>query len=194
MRYYVAYATRFSLYRRLIVANKERGARTKTVSQALHKKLTYSPWGGTSLLKITYGQLYNGKLAMRYGHAPTNECLLCHMPESCTHFPRECPDHEALRISRHNAACQLIHAAISKTAKGGGALYSAPDLVLIMPDTGTQPMTTRDSIESLSSTAEDTNLSPPAETPHDWFAPLATLEDVRRRRHTDVSQDPRYNH
>ena len=64
-----------------------------------------------------------------------------------------------------------------------------------MADTGTQPMTTRDFIKSLSPTSEDTNLSPTTETPpHDWFAPLPTSEDVRRKCHTDVSQDPRYNH
>jgi hypothetical protein len=61
-----------SLYRRLIVASKENGVGTTTMGQALHKKLTHSPWEGTSLLKILYGQLYNGNLAMRYGHAPTD--------------------------------------------------------------------------------------------------------------------------
>ena len=86
------------------------------------------------------------------------------MPDSCTHIAWECPDHKALRISRHNAACQLIHAAIRKTAKGGGALHSAPDLVLVMVDAGTQPMTTGDSIESLSPTSEDTILPPTTET------------------------------
>jgi hypothetical protein len=54
-----------SLYMRLIVANKEKGARTKTVGQALHKKLIHSSWEGTSLLKFIYGQLYNGKSAKR---------------------------------------------------------------------------------------------------------------------------------
>ena len=65
-----------SLYRRLIISNEEKGARTKTVGRALHKKLTHRPWEGTSLLKFIYGQLYNGKLAMRYGHALTDECPL----------------------------------------------------------------------------------------------------------------------
>ncbi len=32
----------FSLYKRLIIANKEKGARTKIVDRALHKKLTYN--------------------------------------------------------------------------------------------------------------------------------------------------------
>ena len=64
-----------------------------------------------------------------------------------------------------------------------------------MADTGTHAMITGDSIESLFPTAEDTNLSPTTETPpHDWFAPLSMSVDVRRMRHTDVSQYPRYNH
>jgi hypothetical protein len=135
-----------------------------------------------------YGQLYNGKLAMRYGHAPIDVGPLCHMPDSCTHIVGECPDHEALRISRHNAACQLVHAAIRKTAKGEGALHSAPNQILVMADTGVQPMTIGDSIESLSPTSEDTDPSPTTETiQHDWFAPLPTTEEIRRRRHTDVS-------
>ncbi len=105
---------------RIIIANTEKGALTKTAGHALHKKFTYSPWEGIFLHNFIYGQFYNGKLAKRYGHALTNECPLCHMPDSCTHIAGECPEHEALRLSRHDAACQLIHAAIRKTAKGGG--------------------------------------------------------------------------
>ncbi len=86
------------------------------------------------------------------------------MPDSCTHIVGECPDHEALRISRHNVACQLVHAAIRKTTKGGGALHSAPDLIVVMADTGVQFMTTRDSIKYLYSTSEDTDPFPTAET------------------------------
>ncbi len=43
-----------SLYRRLITAVKERGARAKIVGQALHKKLTNSPWEGNSILHFIY--------------------------------------------------------------------------------------------------------------------------------------------
>ena len=135
------------------------------MGHALRKKLTYSPWEGTSALKSIYGQLYNGILTKRYGHAPTCECSLYHLLDSCTHIAGEWPDHEALRISRHNVARQLVHAAIRKTAKGRRALHSAPDLVLVMAITGTQPMTTGDSVEPISSTAEDTDLSPPTEIP-----------------------------
>jgi len=56
-------------------------------------------------------------------------------------------------------------------------------------------MTTCESLESLSSTEEDTDpYSNPETPPHEWLAPLPTSEDIRRKRHTDVSQDPRYNH
>jgi hypothetical protein len=58
-------------------------------------------------------------------------------------------------------------------------------------------MTTRDSIESLSPTSEDINsylTQTPETTSHNWLAPLPTTEEIRRRRHIDVSQDPRYNH
>jgi ribonuclease HI len=182
-----------SIYRRLILSSKENGARTHTVGRALHKKLTYHSWEGTSLLKFVYGQLYNGKLAKRYGHAPTDECPLCHKPDSCTHIAGECQAHDALRISRHNAACQLIHAAIRKAAKGGGALHSAPDLTLVMADTGTQPTTTEADIKSLSLNPEERNLPREAEAcPQDWLAPLPTPNEISARRRTDVSQDPRY--
>ena len=117
------------------------------------------------------------------------------MPDSCTHIAGECPIHEALRISRHNVACQLVHAAIRKTAKGGGALHSVADLILVMADTSVQPMTTGDSIESLSPTSEDANPSPTTGTiSHDCFAPLPTTEETHGKRHTDVSLDHRYNH
>ncbi len=51
-----------------------------------------------------------------------------------------------------------------------------------MADTGNQLTTTRDSIETLSTTPEDTNPSPDIETPtHDWLAPPPTSEDVHHR-------------
>ena len=118
------------MYRRLIAANKELGARLHTAGHSIHKRLNSVPKEGITLLEFMYGQLYNGKLAKRYGQAPTDEGPICHK--------LECKDHEALRISRHNAACQLVHAAIHKTSKGGGALHTAPDLVLKPADTSIQ--------------------------------------------------------
>ena len=88
-----------------------------------------------------------------------------------------------------------MHAAIRKTVKGGGDLHSAPDLVLVMADAGSQPMNTGNDIESLSPTSEEANLSQSTETsPHDWLAPLPTSEETHHRRHEDVSQEPIYNH
>jgi hypothetical protein len=52
-----------SLYRRLILMAKARGARTAIVGTALHSRLHNSPSEGITILKFLYGQLYNGKLA-----------------------------------------------------------------------------------------------------------------------------------
>ncbi len=140
-----------SLYRRLLVAKKAKGGRLQTVGRAIFRKLNSQHREGISLLKFIYGQLYNGKLAQRYGHTPTDICPLCHKPDSCTHIAGECSKHDALRIGRHNAACQLIHAAICKTAKGGAALHAAQDLVLVATDTSTRSQTTATSLATLSS-------------------------------------------
>ena len=116
-----------SLYRHLILTNIEVGTNIHSVGKAIHCRLTASAWEGSTLIKIIYGQLYNGKLAKRYGHAPTDECL-SHKLDSCTHIAGECPYHKALTASCHNAACQLVHAAIRKSAKSGG------------PSTGRRPL------------------------------------------------------
>ena len=50
-----------SLYRYLILANKEKGARSTIVGNALQTRLTCNPKEGTTLLKFIYGKLYNGK-------------------------------------------------------------------------------------------------------------------------------------
>jgi hypothetical protein len=189
-----------SLYIRILVANKLKGARLQTVGRAIHKKLNSTPKEGTTLLKFIYGKLYNGKIAKRYGHAPTDECLLCHKHDSCTHIAGEYTDHEGLRIERHNAACQLIHAAIRKTSIGGGALHSAHDLVLISAGTGTLPQTTADNLAALSSQL-GSPISPhglehtPSETisHSNWLDPIPSPNTIRHTRHTDVSQDPRYS-
>ncbi len=99
------------------------------MGRSIHRRLTANPWEGTSLLKFVFGRIYNGKLARRYGHAPTDACPLCKKSDSCTHIAGKCSYHKALTISRHNATCQVLHAAIWKFAKGEGALHSAPDLV-----------------------------------------------------------------
>jgi hypothetical protein len=138
---------RISLYRRLILQAKATSARNAQTGISPHARLRTNPKEGTTLLKFVYGQLYNNKIAKRYGHAPTDDCPLCGRPDSCTHIIGECKYHKHLAISQHNAACQLVHAAIRDSAKGGGALYSAEDLRLVAADTnpGVKPqrITTR---------------------------------------------------
>ena len=100
------------------------GTNTRYMENAIYHRLTANAWEGTTfILKFLYGQLYNGKLAKRYGHTPTYECPLCHKPNSCTHIAGECPHPKALTISRHNSACHLVHTAIRNSAKGGGGLH-----------------------------------------------------------------------
>ena len=138
-----------SIYRRLIQQARTQGANTATTEASLHTRLRKNAKEGTNLLKFIHGQLYNGKLAERYGHAPTDECLLCHRPDSCTHIACECKAHKNLSISRHIAACQLIHVAIRNSAEGGGALYNAEDLCLVAADAGNQHQTTEEELDSL---------------------------------------------
>jgi hypothetical protein len=185
--------------KQLIVTNRDQGARLHNVEQYIKKRLNSVPKEGITLLKFMYGQLYNGKLAKRYGHAPTDECSLCHKSNSCTHIASECKDHEALRISRHNAACQLVHVAIRKTSKGGGALHTAPDLVLITAYTGIQSQIDNVSLNLLSSylgsqsSIEESDSQPKETTPRpDWLDPNPSPTRVQSTHHMVVSRDPRY--
>ncbi len=55
-------------------------------------------------------------------------------------------------------------------------------------------MTIGDVIETFSPSSKDTDQSPTSKIiPHDWFAPLPTTEEIRCKRHTDVSIYLRYN-
>jgi ribonuclease HI len=60
------------------------------------------------LFKFMWGQLYNGKLALRYGHADNDNCPLCGYPDSCTHIGSGCKKQSGLYINRHNAAVRCI--------------------------------------------------------------------------------------
>jgi len=112
------------------------------------------------------------------------------MLDSCTHIAGEFTDHEALRTNHYNAACQLVHAAIRETARGGGALHIAPDLVLVAAYAGSQSQTSDATLASLSSAPEGENTDPRVvATPLDWLASLPTMEDIHGTRHTD----PMYN-
>jgi hypothetical protein len=180
-----------SLYRRLITNAKTQGARTNIVGTALHSLIRNSPREGITILKFVYGQLYNGKLAYRYKHAPTDACPLCGLPDSCTHIAGQCNTHNDQFISRHNAACQLTHAAIRAAFKGGGTLYSPHDLRLVSMDAGTKHQTTDEDIADLTLTSDEQDLTtqtPPPNT--DWLSnPPLTPFTPQRNRRVDVSID-----
>ena len=151
-----------SLYKRLILKAKAKGARTNTVGAAIHSLIRKSPKDGITLLKFVHGQLYNGKLAYRYKLAPTDTCPLCGMPDSCTNLAGECNIYNNQFISRHNAACQLTHAAIRTASKGGGTIYSPHDLTLISMDSGTKLQTTDEDIDDLNISSSHTQLEQPS--------------------------------
>ena len=102
--------------------------------------------------------------------------------------------HKNLSISRHNAACQLVHAAIRNSAECGGALYSADDLRLAAADAGTQNQTPLETLASLALTSQDDLHPQGGQHPQltDWLEPHPPDADTRHHRHTDVSQDLRY--
>jgi predicted outer membrane repeat protein len=196
-----------SLYRRLILQAKATSAHNAQTGASIHTRLGTNPKEGTSLLKFVYGQLYNGKKAKRYGHAPTDECPLCRRPDSCIHIAGECKYHKYLAISRHNAACQLVHAAIRNSSKGGGALYSAEDLRLVAADAGSRCQTTTDDNAALITPPQEDMPAGPdsAKSETDWLQPIppdAVTQPrnhtnpldtgvAQHRRHTDISKDPR---
>jgi len=138
-----------SLYMRLILQAKTQGANTAPTETSLHTRLRENAKEGSNILKFIHGQIYNGKLANRYGHAPTDEYPLCHLLDSCTHIAGECKAHKNLSIRRHNAACQLIHAAIRNSAKLGSTLYAAENLRVVAADSGNQPQTTEETLAAI---------------------------------------------
>ncbi len=90
----------------------------------------------------------------------------------------------------------MVNATIRISAKGGGALHSASDLVMVTPDAGSYPLASQISLETLYSahTTKANKDDGALHTPQDWLDPIPSTADTRRRRHTDVSQDPRYIH
>ncbi len=94
-----------SIYKRLILQARKQGARIATNGTALHTQIQEKLKEDTNLLQLFYGQLYNANLANRYGHATTDECPLCHLPDLCTHIAGKCEAQKKLHINRHNAAC-----------------------------------------------------------------------------------------
>ena len=110
------------------------------------------------------------------------------MPNSCAHVAGECTAPEAHRISRHNAACQIVHAAIRKTAKEGEALHNARNVLLVVAESGKHYQTSEATLESLPSetlTKRAPNLKGRGMT--DWLEPLSTVEEI-------LSENTRMSH
>jgi ribonuclease HI len=126
-----------SLYRTLMKSGITRdGLRIHQAAACIH---AYTASGQHShartLTKYLWGQLYNGKLAHRYGHADNDLCpLRCGLSDSCTHIGGGCPKLKGSYIDRHNHACRIISNWAINSAIGGSFLYS--NLTLQSEDSG----------------------------------------------------------
>ena len=173
-----------SLYRRLMLqAAGEHGAQFHRVAASIARLLrSPSPKAGSQLLQFLYGQLYNGKLAKRYGHQDTENCPLCGHPDSCTHLAGAC-GHVRMRgyyIARHNTAVRALRDLIRDSAKGGAALWSNP--VLAACDAGLQALDIREE-----DSGDDPSPSPHGATAADPDVPTWTPSPDTRGR--DVTVD-----
>jgi hypothetical protein len=106
--------------------------------------------------------------------APTDACPLCGLPDSCTHIAGQGSSHTSHIISKHIVACQLTHAAIRTAFKGGGAIYSPQDLLLVSSDAGTKHQTLEEDLEDFTlppSQDHKYHLQQPQQTPltADWL-------------------------
>ena len=131
------------------------GARLHSTATQISRRRTTAPAQANQLYTFLWGQLYNGKIAHRYGKQPTTACRLCGLPDSCTHIAGTCPANTAHIIKKHNAAVQLVHAPIRSASKGGAALHRAP-LTLLCCDAGTTAQTTPAQLHALSHPQENT--------------------------------------
>ena len=73
-------------------------------------------------LKARWGQLFNQKLAFRYGLAPNPNCLRCGQPDSVGHMLGGCQEKscKAITIERHNKSVRIITDTITRSSKFGG--------------------------------------------------------------------------
>ena len=149
------YTSRPSQYRNLFLhLEKHEGALLHLPSAHIQSRLrSGNVRDAMRLFKYLWGTLYCGKLAKRYKHAQTDECPLCHFPDSCTHIGSGCPKHTGLYISRHDAAVRMIADYLLHSPKGASALHQS--LRLLSRDAGRneRPMT-EDFDELVSATEE----------------------------------------
>ena len=135
---------RTSLYRRLIVQALQKGDDIKGTAAGLTALRAAGRHGDARrIFKFVWGQYYNGKIAKRYGHQPHDHCALCGLPDSCTHIGAGCPALSSHYMRRHQAAVQLIHMFIRKSAVGGAAMAGCP-WTLVSCDGGAVPLADRD--------------------------------------------------
>jgi hypothetical protein len=135
------------MYRHLMLQAIKEGSLLHLTSAGIHSR--YKTGRGRQarqLLKFLWGQLFNAKLAKRYGLQDHDHCPLCGKPDSCTHIGCGCasPMMKALYIDRHNEAVRQIARAIRLSPGGGDAL-----LRLVCGDAGRKVLPNIEDLEEL---------------------------------------------
>ncbi len=87
------------LYRRLVLQFKGKEARICNAGQAIYKRLRTETKKGTKHNELESKQLFIGKLAPRYDHAPTDACPFCGSPNKLLHISQEYIRHTPATLS-----------------------------------------------------------------------------------------------
>ena len=131
----------------------QEGARLHLPSSHIHSRLrSGNVHHAMRLFKYIWGELYNGKLALRYKHALTDACPLCGHPDSCTHMGSGCPTLSGHYINRHNAAVRLIADFLTHGPKGASAIHES--LRLLYMDAGRHERPMDEDFEDLAAGSE----------------------------------------
>jgi hypothetical protein len=75
-------------------------------------------------LQYRCGQLYNNKLAMRWGHTTTDKCPLCGQPDGGHHIASGCKALTKMYLARHHQAGRMILKAILKGERAAETAYA----------------------------------------------------------------------
>ncbi len=113
---------------------------------------TVTPYETTNVLKLRCGNLYNNKLAHRYGRSTTSKCPLCRQPDGGYHLASGCPALSEAYIERHHATGMYILKAIK-----GGRLGST----VVQADVGSNDKRTTEGLPDLP-TSVPNNILPPS--------------------------------
>jgi hypothetical protein len=101
-----------------------------------------------------------------------------------SHIAGKCKVRKNRTISRHNAACWLVHTTIHNVVKSGRALYRAKDIFLATTYASSLPQTTTEDEEAIVTPVPTLDVNHQHvffNTTEDWLAPISPVEALQRR-------------